>query len=85
MLRNWEDWAMALPLFVVAALAFAAGDTRAPSFAGEAIAAEDKPDFVMTVTGKRLPAECKGVEEAQLPKHCIALMDATTVTMRKVR
>lgn len=85
MLRNWEDWALALPLFVVVAFAFAAGDTRTPSFASDAIAAEQsKPNFVMTVTGKRLPAECKGVAEAALPKHCIDLMDGTTVTMRQV-
>ncbi len=84
MLSNWEDWALALPLFLVVGLAFIGGDTRTPSFATDAIASEQsKPDFVMTVTGKRLQAECKGVAEEALPKHCIALMDGTTVTMRK--
>jgi hypothetical protein len=83
-MRNWEDWAMAAPLAVVAGLGFAASDTRTPSFASDAIAAEaSKADYVMTVTAKRLPAECKGVAETALPKHCIVLMDGTTITMRQ--
>lgn len=82
--RNWEDWAMAMPLAIVPVVALAFGEARAPSFAAEAIAAEQsKPHYVMTITGKRLPAECKGVAEKDLPAHCVALLDGTTVTMRK--
>ena len=85
MLRNWEDWALALPLAVAAALALTISGARAPSFAAPANAAENsKPDYVMTITGKRLPADCHGVEDAALPAHCVALINATTATMRKV-
>jgi hypothetical protein len=39
---------------------------------------------VMTVTGNRLPAECKGLT-GRVPAHCAALMNGTTVTVREVR
>lgn len=82
--RNWEDWALALPLAIVPVVALTFGEARTPSFATEAIAAEQsKPDYVMTITGKRLPAECKGVAETNLTAHCVALLDSATVTMRK--
>ena len=83
--NNWEDWALALPLAAAAAFALTLAGARTPSFATAANAAEQrKPDYVMTITGKRLPAECRGVENAGLPAQCIALINATTVTMRKV-
>lgn len=83
--NNWEDWALALPLAVATVLALTFAGTRAPSFATAANAAEQgKPDYVMTITGKRLPADCRGVDDAALPAHCVALINATTATMRKV-
>jgi hypothetical protein len=83
--NNWEDWALALPLAVAAVFALTLAGARAPSFASVANAAEnDKPDYVMPITGKRLPADCHGVDDAALPAHCIALINATTATMRKV-
>ena len=82
--RNWEDWAMAMPLAIVPVVALAFADARTPSLATDAIAAEQsKPQYVMTITGKRLPADCKGVAEKDLAAHCVALMDSTIVTMRK--
>jgi hypothetical protein len=82
--RNWEDWALMMPLAIVPVVALSFGEARTPSFATDAIAAEqNKAQYVMTVTGKRLPAECKGVAETNLSAHCLALMNGTTVTMRK--
>jgi hypothetical protein len=82
--RNWEDWAMAMPLALVPVVALTFGEARTPSFTTDAIAAEQsKPDYVMTITGKRLPAECKGVAEEHIPVHCVALLDSAVVTMRK--
>lgn len=82
--RNWEDWALAMPLAIVPVVALSFGEVGAPTFATNAIAAEQsKPQYLMTVTGKRLPADCKGVAEKDLAAHCIALLDGTTVTMRK--
>jgi hypothetical protein len=82
--RNWEDWALMMPLALVPVVALSFGEARTPSFATDAIAAEQsKAHYVMTVTGKRLPAECKGVAERDLSTHCVALIDGTTVTMRK--
>jgi hypothetical protein len=83
--RNWEDWAMAVPLAAAAVLALALSGARAPSFASVATAAEGaSPQYVMTVTGNRLPAECKGLT-GRVPAHCAALMNGTTVTVREVR
>lgn len=83
--NNWEDWALGLPLAAAAAIALTFAGAQTPSFATVANAAEQsKPDYVMTVTGKRLPADCHGVEDAALPAHCVAMINATTVTMSKV-
>lgn len=82
--RNWEDWALALPLAIVPVVALTFSGAQTPSFATDAVAAEQsKPNYVMTITGKRLPADCRGVADKDLAAHCIALMDSTTVTMRK--
>jgi hypothetical protein len=82
--RNWEDWALMMPLALVPVVALSFGEARTPSFATDAIAAEqNKAQYVMTVTAKRLPAECKGVAEKDLSAECLALIDGTTVTMRK--
>ena len=51
--RNWEDWAMALPLIAVVGLALVIGGVRAPDFASVAVAAEQPQRYVMTVTAKR--------------------------------
>jgi hypothetical protein len=83
--RNWEDWAIAMPLALVPVLALTLGEARTPSFATDAVAAEQaKPQYVMTITGKRLPAECRGIAEKDMSAHCIALLDGATVTMRKI-
>lgn len=82
--RNWEDWVIAMPLAMVPVVALAFADARTPSFATDAVAAQQsKPQYVMTITGNRLPADCKGVAEKHLAAHCLALMDSTAVTMRK--
>jgi hypothetical protein len=82
--RNWEDWALLMPLALVPVVALSFGEARTPSFTTEAIAAEkNKAQYVMTVTAKRLPTECKGVAEKDLTAECLALIDGTTVTMRK--
>jgi hypothetical protein len=79
MTRNWEDWTFGLSL-AAAIVVGAALSARAPTFATEAVAAEPA-DYVMTITAKRLPPECKSVAGAR-SAYCQALMNETTVTVR---
>lgn len=85
MLRNWEDWAIGLSVAAAAALALTVNTARAPLLAGDAIAAEHiTPQYAMTVTAKRLPAHCKGFAEgAAIPADCAALLNGTTVSVKK--
>ena len=72
-MSGWED--LALPLTLVFAVAFALtlrSQISLPSPAPQAIAAEAQPDYVMTITAKRLPAECKG-GAARTP-NCASLL-----------
>src|SRR6185436_12123835 len=55
---GWED--VALPLTLVFAVVFALTVRQEISFSpGEAVAATPRPDYVMTITAKRLPADCR--------------------------
>jgi len=60
-MSDWED--IALPLTLVFAVAFTLTlrhEIALPSPATEAIAAtESQPDYVMTITAKRLPPGCR--------------------------
>lgn len=76
---NWEDWAMGLSFAAAAALAVFVVQSVTPSFATAAVAAE-QPAYVMTITAKRLPAECKAGKV--LPANCAALFGAETVEVR---
>ena len=80
MTRNWEDWAIGLSLAAAAALRLALHEVRAPSFAPDAVAAE-RPDYVMTVTAKRLPPECKDLTSRTLSAHCAAAFDNSTISV----
>ena len=84
--RNWEDWAFGVSLAAAAALGLTLHEVRAPSFAAEAVAAEQtRADYVMTITAHRLPAECKGVSQPAMPASCAALLDSATISMRQNR
>ena len=80
MTRNWEDWTFGLSLAAAVVVGLAAHEARTPTFAGAAIAAEPA-DYAMTITAKRLPAECKGQPAYRLSAQCRALMDDVTVTV----
>lgn len=79
-----EDWALGLTL--VFALAFTvtinqvrhaqAGTTPAPASVVEAGPA---PQFVMTITAKRLPAVCKGAAGAANAVYCTTFLEAAAV------
>ena len=59
-MSGWEDFV--LPLMLVFAIAFALTlrhQIDLPSATPQAMAAQMQPDFVMTITAKRLPAECR--------------------------
>lgn len=59
-MRNagWEDFA--LPLTLMFAVIFAVTLHQGISFSpAEAVAATPQPDYVMTITAKRIPAECR--------------------------
>lgn len=84
--RNWEDWTFGLTVAAAVALALAMSETRVPSFLRDAIAGEYAgPAYSITVTAKRLPAECKGVAAYGAPSTCAALFDNTRVTIRANR
>jgi len=55
---GWEDFA--LPLSLVFAVVFALTLRQEISFGpAEAVAGNARPDYVMTITAKRLPPECR--------------------------
>lgn len=84
--RNWEDWALALPFAIAATVGIALSPTPTPSPISPAIASEQTgPKYVMTVTAKRLPAECKVADVAARPTYCAALLDNEWTSMRRVR
>ena len=73
-----EEWTFVLSFVVAIGVAVALHAKEAPSFATEATAAvRNAPDYVMTVTAKRLPAECKGVTLSS-SLACAAFADANT-------
>ena len=78
---NWEDWAIGLSLVAAVSVGMAMHEVRAPSFAPEAVAAEPA-DYVMTITAKRLPAECKGSAWHAVPAYCTALRNEGTISVR---
>ena len=81
--RNWEDWAYALTVAVALMSVLAFKEIRTPSFVAAAIAGQPgAPAYTITVTAKRLPAECKGTADDAMPAHCTALRDATAVTVK---
>lgn len=78
--RNWEDWTFGLSLAAAAAVSLTLHEVRAPSFAPDAVAAE-RADYTMTVTAKRLPAECKGLTSRTVSAQCAAAFDNSTVSV----
>ena len=59
-MSGWEDFA--LPLTLVFAVVFALTlhhQLTLPAAAPAAVAAESQPDYVMTITAKRMPADCR--------------------------
>ena len=84
--RNWEDWTFGLTVAAALALALAMSEAGAPSFLRDAIAGEYAgPEYSITVTAKRLPAECKGAATYAAASNCAALFDNTRVTIRANR
>lgn len=81
MMRNWEDWAFGLTFAAAIAIALGMNASRAPSFTTDAIAAEQPVKYAMTITAKRLPAECKGLVGKVVPAVCTALLDAQTISV----
>jgi len=70
---GWEDFA--LPLMLVFAVAFALTlrhEISLPAAAPEAMAAQMQPDYVMTITAKRLPAACRNA--ATRAPSCASLL-----------
>ena len=91
MTGNWEDFALggSFALAIVAAMSL--HNIKAPELTTPAIAAETpiaelaettaaKPAVTFTVTGKRMPKECKGEPAStEIADRCEALRDQTTV------
>jgi len=76
-----EDWALASTL--VFALAFTATIDQARhagAMAAPRVAAADQaPQFFMTITAKRLPAACKGTDAATNAVYCATFLEADAV------
>ena len=84
--RNWEEWMFALTIATSIASVLALNEVRTPSFVTAAVAGQpNTPAYTITVTAKRLPAECKGIADTAMPAHCAAIRDATTVTAKANR
>lgn len=88
---NWEDFAFAGSLVLAVVAAMALNNVKAPELATPAQAAEKPivettkiaPVIAFTVTGKRLPKECKGVPATdEIDARCEALRDQTQVTIK---
>ena len=88
---NWEDFALAGSFALAIMAAMSLHNIKAPELATPAIAADKplaelagseaaKPAVTFTVTGKRMPKECKGEPaSAEIAARCEALRDKTTV------
>jgi hypothetical protein len=91
MTNNWEDFALAGSFALAILAAMSLHNIKAPELTTPAIAAEEpiaeladpataKPAVTFTVTGKRLPKECKGEPAStEIAARCDALRDQTTV------
>jgi hypothetical protein len=91
MTGNWEDFALGGSFVLAILAAMSMHNIKAPELATPAIAAEKpvaelvdaqtaKPAVTFTVTGKRMPKECKGEPAtAEIAARCEALRDQTSV------
>ena len=82
-LQDFEDWLMGLTFAAAAAVTIGAHILATP-IAGEANAAAlaEPPQYALTITAKRIPAECKGLSVKSAPAHCAAALSGdTTWTM----
>jgi hypothetical protein len=78
--RNWEAWMFAITVATAIVSVLALSESRAPGFVSQAIAGErHSPAYTITVTAKRLPAECKGAVDTATAARCDAIRDTTTV------
>jgi hypothetical protein len=81
--QDFEDWLMGLTFAAAAAVTIGAHILATP-IAGEANAAvlAEPPQYALTITAKRIPAECKGLDIKRAPAHCAASLSGdTTWTM----
>lgn len=91
MTGNWEDFALGGSFALAILAAMSLHNIKAPELATPAVAAEKpipeladstaaKPSVTFTVTGKRMPKECKGEPAStEIATRCEALRDQTTV------
>ncbi|MCE9523538.1 MAG: hypothetical protein K8S25_14040 [Alphaproteobacteria bacterium] len=80
-----EEWTFGLSFVFAAAFALALHGQEAPSLTTQANAAVNSaPAYIMTVTAKRLPAECKGLSMAS-SASCASFADANTKVELRAR
>jgi hypothetical protein len=91
MTGNWEDFALGGSFVLAILAAMSLHNIKAPDLTTPAIAADKpiaeladaataKPAVTFTVTGKRMPKECKGEPATtEIADRCEALRDQTTV------
>ncbi|MBI1211700.1 MAG: hypothetical protein GC190_09580 [Alphaproteobacteria bacterium] len=87
-LSNVDNWGLAATtLFsLVVVVAFQHGralDITTPAHAAVASTEPTVPTFVMTVTAKRLPPECKGIIAGSNLAYCNNLIDAPPVVVMR--
>lgn len=80
-MSSLEDWGLAACL--VFAIAFTAtihqGHQGIAATAAPLAAADQMPQYVMTITAKRLPAVCKGSVTAENAIYCTPFLEAAAV------
>jgi hypothetical protein len=75
-----EDWALAFTLvFAIAFTATIQQTHRNATDASALVAANQVPQYAMTITAKRLPAACKGDAAADNAVYCTPFLEAAVV------
>lgn len=94
MLGNWEDLLMGFSFAGAVLVGMAMHNIQTPELTSVALAAEngaaeivqatpESPRLSFTVTGKRMPKECKGEPaSAEIAARCEAIRDATRVEVK---
>ena len=82
--HDFEDWLVGLSLIIAVAVPIGLRALTSP-IASEAIAAVSvEPQYKITITARRVPAQCKGLAFSAAPAACEAYLGGdTTMVIRE--